>query len=335
MFNIIKQGIMKRNLKLRTLFVAAFAVATMGLFAQTNGGAAMPGAQADYVNTTTQASTYITEGTTVPAYAVPDPYFHPLNDPWNATPVYTLTAGFTWVWTEGTATLTFGTNNANDNYTTITAPAGSSAGSPYTVNVVETAPAAWGGCSDAGIDLTVNVVTVPALAFSAALLGAPEAGTYEVCNSDIATLPAVDIAVSGGWQNYWIAWSLEVKTVDALGATVATYAADKSTPAALAADYPTTAPYKVITAAAASNDITTVADYSIIGTNSTVYTYTITSINDRASRFGDFIGLDGDTTDESAFTYQAAGGAFQTVTITVHPTPTTGPIFHIDDAWAN
>ena len=325
---------MKRNLTLRTVIVAVFTFATIGLFAQTNGGAAMPGTQADYASTATQGTTYITEGTTVPAYAVPDPYFHPLNDPWNATPVYTLTAGFTWVWTEATGNITFSTNNANDNYTTMTAGAGS-AGSSYTVNVTEMAPAAWGGCNDGGIDLTVNVVDVPALSFSAALLGAPEAGVYEVCNSDIGTLPAVDIAVSDGWQNYWIAWSLEVKTIDAVGATVQTYAADKTTPAALAADYPTTAPYKAITAAAASNDITTVADYSIIGANSTVYTYTLVSINDRASRFGDFIGLDGDTTDESAFTYQAAGGAFQMVTITVHPTPTTGPIFHIDDTWAN
>jgi hypothetical protein len=325
---------MKRNFNLRTLFAATLTFAAIGLFAQTNGGSAMPGAQADYASTATQATTYMLEGATVPVYATPDPYFHPNNDPWNATPDYSLTAGFTWVWTEATGDITFSTNNANDNYTTLTAGAGS-AGSSYTVNVVETAPAVWGGCSDAGIDLTVNVVDQPAVSFSAALLAAAEAGSYEVCNSDIAGLPAVDIAVSGGWQNYWIAWSLEVKTVDAGGATVATYAADKSTPAALAADYPTTAPYKAITAAAASTDITTVADYSIIGTNSTVYTYTLTSINDRASRFGNFIALDGDTTDESAFTYYAAGGAFQTVTITVHPTPTTGPIFHIDDTWAN
>jgi len=331
---------MKRNLKLRTVFAAALTFAAIGLFAQTNGGNPMPGTQADYANTDpagdNQPATYITEGTTVPVYAEPDPYFHPLNDPWNVAPVYTLTAGFTWVWTEGTATLTFGTNNANDNYTTITAPAGSAAGSPYTVNVVETAPAAWGGCADAGIDLTVNVVTVPSLTFSAAnLLGEPEAGVYEVCNSDIGTLPAAAIDVAGGWENYWIAWSLEVKTVDAVGATVQTYAADKSTVAALAANYPTTAPDKAVTAAGTDIDITTVADYSIIGTLTTVYTYTLTSINDRAERFGDFITLDGDVTDESAFTYEPASGLFTTLTITVHPTPTTGPIFHIDDAWAD
>ncbi len=89
----------------------------------------------------------------------------------------------------------------------MTAGAGS-AGSSYTVNVVETAPAAWGGCSDAGIDLTVNVVNLPSVTFSAAnLLGEVEAGVYEVCNSDIATLPAAEIDVSGGWQNYWIEWT--------------------------------------------------------------------------------------------------------------------------------
>ena len=121
MSNIIKQGIMKRNLKLRTVIVAVFTFATIGLFAQTNGGVALPGAQADYANTTTQGTTYITEGMTIPAYAVPDPYFHPDNDPWGGTPDFSLTAGFTWVWSVAPAGLTFGTNNANDNYTTITA----------------------------------------------------------------------------------------------------------------------------------------------------------------------------------------------------------------------
>ncbi len=132
---------------------------------------------------------------------------------------------------------------------------------------------------------------------------------------------------------------LEVKTLAADGSDLEFYAADKSTPATpLAADYIATAvnsPYKAITAASIDNDITTVADYSIIGTNSTVYTYTLATVNDRASRFGDFITLAGVTTDESAFNYTAASGAFTTLSITVHPTPTTGPIFHIDDAWAN
>ncbi len=42
---------MKRKMNLKTLFVATFAFATMGLFAQTNGGAAMPGAETDYAST--------------------------------------------------------------------------------------------------------------------------------------------------------------------------------------------------------------------------------------------------------------------------------------------
>lgn len=329
---------MKRVLNLRTLVTAsAILLIAGGLFAQTNGGNPMPGNQSDYANTDpagdNQPATYVIPGATVPVYAAPDPYYHPNNDPWNATPDYSLTAGFTWTWSASSPLLTFSTNNANDNYTTIHADATIAAGA-YTVHVVENAPVGW-GCSDAGIDLTVNIVNTPTFSFSAALLGAAEAGTYEVCNSDIGTLPNVDVAVSGGWQNYWIAWSLEVKTVDGLGTTIATYAADKTTPAALAADYPTTAPDKSITVPAASNDITTVADYGVIGTNTTVYTYTLTSINDRASRFGNFIALDGDATDESAFTYYPAGGAFQTLTITVHPTPSTGPIFHIDAGWAN
>jgi hypothetical protein len=62
----------------------------------------------------------------------------------------------------------------------------------------------------------------------------------------------------------------------------------------------------------------------------TVYTYTYTSINDQASRFGDF--LINPTAVAANFLYYANAS---TITVTVYPAPITGPIFHIDNAWAN
>jgi hypothetical protein len=76
----------------------------------------------------------------------------------------------------------------------------------------------------------------------------------------------------------------------------------------------------------------TVSDFNVIESKATVYTYTLTSINDQASRFGNFIALNGVATDLSAFTYYPSGESY---TVTVYPTPTTGPIFHIPSTWTN
>ena len=57
------------------------------------------------------------------------------------------------------------------------------------------------------------------------------------------------------------------------------------------------------------------------------------SINDQASRFGDFINLDGDDTVPGDFNYYNIGG--QQLVVTVNPAPVTGPIYHISNTWAN
>jgi hypothetical protein len=169
--------------------------------------------------------------------------------------------------------------------------------------------------------------------------------TYEVC--DVALLPAtLDAVVSGGWQNYWLAWTLQIETRDAGNAHLLYYQIDKATPVGVApflavnhqvATAPAT-PDKGATAAGNYDLIaaSTLADFNVIGTNTTIYTFGLTSINDQALRFSNFAAANGVETNESvaAFTYNAAG-AFNTVTITVHPTPVTGPIYHINNGWAN
>ena len=325
MFNILKQGIMKREFNYRIIFAVAAFFVTAGLFAQSTN---VPGTAAQYDETAT--TTYMMEGTTVPLYAEPDAYFHPSYDPDVAN---TLTAGFTWTWSDDAGgDLTYSQNDAEDNYVEVTAAAGS-AGS-YTVNVIENAPAAWGGCNDGtGTDLTLVVVEQPTATLT-------ENGTggspYNLCEGDADLPTAVTADISGGWQNYRLVWTLEIKTLTSAGADYEFYDSDKTTVLAtapatdLAEEYTTAVPEDV--AASGAHAITSVAGgFTVIDGRSTVYTYTLTSINDQASRFGQFIAKGGVEGTDDTFTYFAIG---ETVTVRVNPTPTTGPIFHIDATWA-
>jgi len=323
---------MKRVFNLRMIVAVAGLFVAVGLFAQ---GTAIPGwdngAGGDNYETT--GATYVIEGGTIPVYAQPDPYYHPSYDEAAGTGI---TAAFTWTWTE--ATLTFSQNNANDNYVEITAPAGSAAGSPYTVNVTENS--SFGGCNDGGTNITINVVAAPAITWEASL-----ASPYEDCEGG-ASLPAVaDIlaTVSGGYQAYRTAWTLEIKTLtdlgvdefwydDELGTTqfgVQTYAVNNTQVAPDA------------TLVSGDNDVSTVTDFLVVNNGTvdatTVYTYSLNGINDQASRWSDFLTLaagvcvKGNTPDD--FTYLDL--VAETLVVTVHPTPTTGDIYHIDSGWAN
>jgi hypothetical protein len=313
--------------------MAALAVAMLfvgGAMAQTHPGTTIPGAAADYAAGDVQTETYITEGKTVPMYALPDAYYHPNYDVAGAD--FTLTDGFVWTWTEATTTLTFSQNGAEDNYVAITAPAGSAAGSPYTLSVTETADAAYGGCAGAAQTLTVNVVAVPDVTIGGD-------ATYTFCDGSPGAPANIQSTITGGWQNYRLVWTLEIATLDATNAKEFYYDDENGTnpdPAPkYAVEYTTAVPQEIDIAANAP-DLMTVSAFNVInnGTNpaATVYTYVLTSINDQASRYGDFIGLNGDNTDPSAFMYYAAGP--ETVTVTVYPAPVTGPIYHIIDTWS-
>ena len=319
----------KMNVTKAVLSVAAAMLISIGAFAQTHDGTTVPGAPAvTYTPSTSENTTYVTEGTTVPVYALPDPYYHPNYDP--SSSVYTLTDGFTWTWT-GTATTSLTVTQADpqDNYVTVAAGLGD-AGS-YVLSVQESAPAALGGCSGATVDLNIEVVEQPGVTMGGD-------ATYSFCAGDPGLPADIQTVISGGWQQYRLVWSLEIATLDDLGAKEFYYDDENGTnPAAgqkYAQQYTAAVPQSVATAAAAP-DLMTVGSFNVINNGSrdavTVYTYTLTSINDQASRFGDFISLDGDDSDASAFTYYAAG---ETVVVTVYPAPVTGPIFHIPNNWA-
>ncbi len=303
---------------LRITLTLALAFVLTGAFAQTD----VPGVAADYATT---GAVTVMEGTTIPIYAEPDSYFHPTYTPDGGAG---LTAGFLWTWTEQvTSDITFSQNGVNDNYVTISGQL--VANSPYTINVVEAAPVAWGGCSDAGTNIVVTVVDQP----DAALTENGTGGSpYNLCEGDANLPTAVTATITDGWQNYRLVWTLEIKTLTAAGADKDFYDTDKvTTPVALAEEYTTAAPDAV--AASGAYAITSVAGgFTVIDASSTVYTYTLTSINDQASRFGQFIAKDGVEGTPDTFTYYAIA---ETVVVRVNPTPTTGPIYHIVNTWSN
>ncbi len=319
----LNQLVMKKMNFLKVLMTMVMAFAITGAYAQYTGSD-ITGDGADFAtNWETSATTHMIEGTTVPLFAMPDPYFHPDYD--NVAEDYTLNDdGFTWTWTEGTGTLTINQSAAEDNYVTVSAAAGDAG--TYTVNVLESTPAGWGGCNDGtGQDIDVVVHATPT-----ATLGGD--ATYEGCEGSTGAPAAIEANISDGWQNYRLVWTLEIKTLNADLTDKDFYDTDKTTAGVpLAEEYTPGAPQAV--AAAGPHNITSVAGgFTVIDNSTTVYTYSLTSINDQALRYGDFLGLSGSDADASSFTYNAIG---ETVSVTVYPTPTTGPIYHINSTWAN
>jgi hypothetical protein len=324
MFNLIKQGIMKRVFNLKSILAIAFTMLLAGgLFAQTPVPGYDNGAGGNNYDNATP--TYVSVGKTVPLYASPSAYYHPTYDPKTGNGI---TAGFTWVWTvpvgAGNATLAGGVAN----YIQVT---GVNAGTSSTVHVVENAPPAWGGCTDAGQDLVVNVVALPTIAWAAGLNA-----SYNVCAGDPSLPGAIGTVISGGWQNYRLAWTLQIKTLNADLSDHFFYATDKVTqPTPLAVNWTQAVPEAV--AASGAHDITSIAGgFTVINARTTVYTYTLNGLNDQASRYGDFLTLAGGAgvngVPAASFSYYDT--AAKTITITIHPAPTTGPIFHIVGTWA-
>ncbi|MBN2480208.1 MAG: hypothetical protein JXB19_00585 [Bacteroidales bacterium] len=312
------------------LCVEAAMLLSVSAFNQTtHDGSTVPAAGVvTYTPSTTEATTHMTEGTTVPVYALPDPYYHPNYDVENA--IFTLTNGFTWTWS-GTAVdnLTVNQASTDDNYVTVTAASGD-AGS-YVLSVTENAPALYGGCSGPQVDLNIVVHAEPGVTMGGD-------ATYLFCAGDAGLPDDIQTIISDGWQQYRLVWSLEIATLDELGAKEFYYDDENGTNREgvqkYAEEYTTDTPQSIADAGSAP-DLMTFGAFNVInnGTRNavTVYTYTLTGINDQASRFGDFIDLAGDDSDASAFTYYAAG---ETVVVTVYPAPVTGPIYHIPNNWA-
>jgi hypothetical protein len=305
-----KNNFLKLAMTLMAIFIFSGAMAQTPIPGQANAVYAAEG------------TVYMVEGTTIPVYALPDPVYHASWD--YATANWTLTAGFVWNWsvTGGTAlNVTFGSAAAN--YVEVSV---STAGT-YEIQVTEEAPVAFGGCVGTGTVLAIEVVATPA-----ATMGVLDGTTPSFCASDLSIPTSVPVTISGGWQNYRLAWSLEIATLDGSSTKDEWFDTDKITSLGAALDYAEeyTEAIPEAVAAAGAHDIISVGSFTVINNKPTVYTYSLTSINDQALRFGDFLALNGDASIASAFTYNAIN---ETYSIQVNPAPVTGPIYHIPSTW--
>ncbi len=317
--------------------VATFAVAALfigGAIAQTvvPGYTDGAGTGTNYVNTATQATTEVTVGKAIPFYADPDTYFHPSYNPEDGSGI---TAGFSWTWytsAADSANITIGATT--DNYSEIT---GATVGGPYTLNVVENGPI----CSDGTPEtIAITVLAQPTFSLSTTT-------NLELCLGDpgLPAAPLQSTITANGASDYHMVWNLEIYTMSGSPAAADEWfdtdlVTSLGGAQAYAEEFTTAAPDQTQTAAGTFN-LTAMTPNGIIGSKSTVYVYTLTSINDLVSRRGDFLTIDDaiqgsgnavNSTAWSDFAYYAVAG--QTVTITVHPTPVTGPIFHINNTWA-
>lgn len=303
-----------------------------GAFAQT----AIPGEDViDYVSTDVEATTQVTLGKTIPLYALPDAYYHPSYNPATGAG---LTLGYTWTWTPSGGEITLA--NASDNYVEVT---GVTAGTGYTVEVYESGPL----CNDASSpeSITIDVLNTPTFSITT-----PALASYEYCVGD-ASLPATSVIYTitdNGATYYRTSWDLEIYTENASGTPDEWFDVAGVSLGAVqdfAVEYTEGSPQA--TTNPGTVDITSgLAAWSLMGagTKTTVYVFTLRSINDIVSRRGDFLTIDGGGGDVSApastdfIYYDVAGVSPQAttdvLTITVHPAPVTGPIYHIGNTWA-
>ncbi|MBU8892407.1 MAG: hypothetical protein KOO66_06485 [Bacteroidales bacterium] len=274
------------------------------------------GEAVDYEDATTVAVTsYMTEGTTMPFWALPDANYHPAYDPETDD----ISAdGFTWAWTA--VGLTIGSDD-DDNYVTLAAPS-PGATTDYTVTVAETAPVAWGGCADVTpVSLTVRTVVAPTI-------NVATADIINYCGDQAAESIVLNIAedVPTAIAAYAFLVEETIEEIDATDAVVAT-----PTPTHTFVEYTTAV--KLIDTDADWGGAQPAYTYTFNSTaltvssgNRTRYTYTL--LNDATHGIVSGISHKSDYL-AGAITYNAAGDTDATVIFIVNPTPVTGPIYHI------
>jgi hypothetical protein len=318
-------------LKLAFLTVAMFAIT--GSFAQ--------GVVTDYALITADASnTYVTQTKAIPVYVKPDPLYHPT---W-VFPSTNLTAGFTWVFTS--ADITGGnialTQPSSLNYATLT---GVNIGGPYAVNVKEQSGGAFGGCSDAGLNFNVFVVTRPSAGITGAAAGAgwvTDLASYNFhrCGDALAENLSVTITEVGApalLASY--AFAIEKRTVNIDVSNVEIPASVVTTNLV---NYPTPvgSKYKTTTADGGVLSVSTGA-LTVLNSLRTKYQFTLKKtplvagadgIVSGISHRSDYVAANGAPTLAQITTYPFTGTVI--VEYIVNPSPTTGPIYHIPNNYA-
>jgi hypothetical protein len=329
--NQLKFNVMKTNNFFKVLVSVVFFFATAAIsMGQVENS--------DYVSSVVSGSGVtdtVSVGDSVGYYIQPDPYYHPNYTAGNG---WSLTDNFEWNFSILPAA-TLNQMQSDTNYVTATfANTGN-----YTLTAYEKAPIAYGGCQSA--DTALSIVVIDSSSF-AVHSGVGYIDTdIEECEGDpnLSNVVGIDITNNGGNNlNYNLQWSLTIFTLENDQTTKADYYNASKTAFGTpdtAIDYTAASPQVISNPGL--HDLTHVAgnEFTVLDNKTTVYEYTVSAINDRYSRKGDYLslyasaGAPGFATNADDFSYFSSD-AF-TITITVNPTPKTGPIFHIPNDWAN
>lgn len=334
---------MKKMNFLKVLMTLVLAFVVTGAFAQVAGGDYSEYDADTQAPTTTEYVTLHGAGTTLGYYALPDPTYHPN---YNAGGGWALTADFTWSWTApiDPGTVPTFAQPGDANYVEITY----AATGVYEINVAETAPAAFGGCTDATPTvMDVTVIDPPTGDISIAPVGWQEITAnqeYQICGDQAAETVTIDFVenVPDALASYSFQITETIELLDGAGTVLSTSQAEtvieewalgsklKATNLNGNGDA-TTLTNATFTTATPNFSFEFDSDALDVLQNAgidarTRYTYKITRAGSTADP--DFISaishksgyIDGLT--YTAFTNDA-------VSFIVNPSPSTGPIYHI------
>ncbi|NOQ27754.1 MAG: hypothetical protein GQ564_20515 [Bacteroidales bacterium] len=237
----------------------------------------------------------MTVGTEVPFYVAPDAYFNP----GYVGPGWTITSSFLWSFAVDPASFSF---DAVNTATTIAPDITIGTAGSYVLNVVETST---DGCAGTTRSVNVDVLDAPTADFSV--------GDVEQCG-DYTAAVLVDIA-----DNTATLFEVDYTLV------VQNYLADKVTvDGAVISTTPITD--VALGTPGAAQTLIASATYGVLNTKVTRYTFTIDGVNDAVSRVSDYIPS---IRDGAAANTLYASLTDDTFIVTVLPSPTTGPIFHL------
>jgi hypothetical protein len=272
----------------------------------------------DYVTLRTGGST------TMGYYALPDPVYHPSY----SGPAWTLTGGFSWNWTIPTnpgsgASVSGGGTPANYVEITYTATG------DYTVNVAETAPAAFGSCADASPTVMNVTVLAPPVVTIATADPAQACGNQVAITVAMTFTEAIPVALAG----YAFAINETVENIDAAGNPIGGALVDDDG----FVDFPTTGKLETPTLTGGSSPYGysfTTSALDVLNNQRTRYTYTAIKASDAPAAATD--GVISAISQKSDYVAVSGGADYLTyaftdnqIVIIVNPTPSTGPIYYV------
>jgi len=333
---------MKRSTLKKLAFTLVAMFVFTGAFAQMVAG--------DFSLISAQAnSTYVTQDKAVPVYVLPDATYHPT---WTF-PSNNITLGFTWVFTLPVGGAITMNQPSTLNYAEFT---GVTVGGPYAVNVYELAPAAFGGCHDAGLNFNVYVTGKPTAGMTGSVASATwiadaatATGSLQHICGDVAAGENLTVAFTetgvpaATLASYAYLVQRRVINIDVTDAEIdADLVTVGTQPISLTSisDRTTLAKYKATT----GSEVIATGGLTVLNSLRTKYTFTISKASNlpgatadgivsNISQKSDYVSANGVPALAQITTYPFTAGS-TTVEYIVNPSPVTGPIYHITNTFA-